>query len=237
MKCAVALLAFAMLEGVVSSVPRMRALVSVKAKMGIRPELHPVSDHKLFDGPTADYTTDERPVVKDHFSWPFPQVQDSHDYEKDYVKDENGDGGEHKAQLTYDDLRIKLEKQQARLDELKGKYDDAHMRVDDAQRKEEAARKAAEDAHKKAEEAGKQTVAVPAGDVGGATGKVEAEIKDLEKCKEQLKKAKEQLQKAIDDRKAAMVAYETAKVEEDKAKVAEAAAISEEKKMEVEVKE
>jgi hypothetical protein len=237
MKCVWTLLALAAARSAVSSAPGRRALVSVKAKTRINPELHPVSDQKFFDGARADYPTDGRPVVKDHFSWPFPEVQDSHDYEKDYVKDENGDGGEHKAQMAYDDLRMKLGKQQAELDDLKGRYEDAHSKVEEAQKKHEAAQKAAEDARRKADDAGEQEVKGPDGDVGSATGHVEAEINDLDKCKEQLRKAKEDLQKAIDERKAAMVAYETAKVEEDKAKTAQVAAVAEEKKFEAEVKE
>lgn len=213
------------------------SLAKLASTAGINPPLMPVSDKKFFDGARADYATDLRPQVKDHFTWPFPEVQDSHDYDKDYVKDENGDGGEYKAQSTYDNLRAKLAKQKADLEELKRKEDSANADVDNARKKEEGARKSADDARKKAEEAGKQGVDGPAGDVGGLTGEVEAEIKDLEDCKEQLRKAKEKLQKAIDERKAAMEAHDAAQAAEQKALAAEAKAKAEETKLEAELKE
>merc|ERR1719238_1587462 len=141
----------------------------IASTVGINPPLMPVSDKKFFDGARADYVTDLRPQVKDHFTWPFPEVQDSNDYDKDYVKDENGDGGEYKAQSTYDNLRAKLAKQKAELEELKRKEAAANAEVNDAKRNEEAARKAAEDAHRKADETGKNVVDHPSGDVGGLT--------------------------------------------------------------------
>merc|ERR550537_1664833 len=110
---------------------------SIQSRMGINPDLHPTSDKKFFDGAKADYVTDMRPAVKDHFTWPFPEVQDSHDYDKDYVKDENNDGGAYKAQSTYDDLRAKLAKQRADLEELKRKEAAANAGVNDAKKNEE----------------------------------------------------------------------------------------------------
>merc|ERR1719272_2877724 len=80
--------------------PRNREKAS---RAGIHPGLDPVSDKKFYDGSRADYVTDLRPH-KDaplHFSHPFPEVQDSNDYDKDYVKDENGDSGEFAAQEKY----------------------------------------------------------------------------------------------------------------------------------------
>lgn len=213
------------------------SLAKLASTADINPPLMPVSDKKFFDGPRADYATDLRPQTKHHFTWPFPEVQDSNDYDKDYVKDENGDGGEYIAQSTYDNLRAKLAKQKADLEDLKRRESSANADVDNAKKKEEAARKIAEDAHKKADEAGKKGVDGPSGDVGGLTGEVEAEIKDLEDCKEQLKKAKERLQKAIEERKAAMQAHDEAQAAEQKALAAEAKAKAEEDKLEAELKE
>jgi len=198
--------------------------VSLKVSLArINPELAPVSDKKFFDGRRADYVTDRRPH-KDaplHFTHPYPEVQDSNDYDKDYVKDENGDGGEHAAQSLYDRLRHAIVEQQKELEALK------------------AAQKAARDAlaaHKGTGDAQHEKVPeVPAaGDL--STKEVETEIDDLDKCKEQLRIAKEKLKKAIDERKAALDAYEKAKVAKEEAKAKEAAAKAEEVKLEKDVK-
>merc|ERR1740130_429610 len=39
---------------------------------------------------------------------PYPTVQDSEDFDKDFVKDENTDNGEYTAQSEYDSLRHKV---------------------------------------------------------------------------------------------------------------------------------
>merc|ERR1719330_192664 len=72
----------------------------------ITPELSPESHEKFFD---HDYPDDHRPSVHKDFNFqhPFPVLQDSEDYDKDYVKDENHDGGEWQAQQRYDALRAK----------------------------------------------------------------------------------------------------------------------------------
>merc|ERR1719510_1976058 len=74
--------------------------------LDITPELSPESHEKFFD---HDYPDDHGPSVhKDYnFQHPFPVLQDSEDYDKDYVKDENSDGGEWRAQQRYDALRAK----------------------------------------------------------------------------------------------------------------------------------
>merc|ERR1719515_487272 len=191
---------------------------------GSHPALHPVSDSKFYDGSRADYVTDERPH-KDaplHFTHPYPEVQDSNDYDKDYVKDENGDSGEFAAQQRYDKLRQSIVDQMKELERLK------------------ALQKAAHDAlaaHKGAAGAKHETVpdVPPAGDL--STKEVEAEISDLDKCKEQLRIAREKLQKAIVERKAALEAYEKAEADRVAAKAKFAAAKAEEVHLEGEVKE
>merc|ERR1719191_2689567 len=46
-----------------------------------------------------------------HFKHPYPAVQDTDEFDKDFVKDQNSDNGEYKAQTTYDRLRAQIAKQ------------------------------------------------------------------------------------------------------------------------------
>merc|ERR1719298_353246 len=75
----------------------------------IEPELDPESDKKFFG---KDYPDDRRaPTIPHHkFSHPYPTVQDSERYDKDYVEDSNDDGGYWKAQMRYDVAKTKLVK-------------------------------------------------------------------------------------------------------------------------------
>merc|ERR1712232_1299973 len=65
----------------------------------ISPALEPVSP-KHFD---KDYPADKQAVVDETyvFNHPYPAVQDSNDFDKDFVKDENSDGGRWAAQMQY----------------------------------------------------------------------------------------------------------------------------------------
>lgn len=78
---------------------------------GIHPELSPKSDKKFFG---KDYGADMRPGIDAAPKWtaPYPKVQSPEKYDKDYVKDENADGGHWKAQMDYDTLKMKYYKQQ-----------------------------------------------------------------------------------------------------------------------------
>merc|ERR1719240_1393323 len=78
----------------------------------INPELDPTSDKKFFG---KDYPDDVRSPAYHHFDHPYPTVQDSDRYDKDYVKDENDDGGYWKAQLDYDAAKNALGKEQKEL--------------------------------------------------------------------------------------------------------------------------
>merc|ERR1719217_1074950 len=87
-------------------------LVNVTAK--IEPDLDPVSDKKFF---TKDYPDDMRPQTLKQFNHkfghPYPTVQDSDRYDKDYVEDSNNDAGYWDAQMRYDKAKmyyIKMEK-------------------------------------------------------------------------------------------------------------------------------
>merc|ERR1712196_536910 len=60
------------------------------------------------------------------FDHPYPAVQDSSDYDRDYVKDENSDGGRWQAQMEYDTLRSKIREAQRILEELKKKMEEEY---------------------------------------------------------------------------------------------------------------
>jgi len=75
----------------------------------ISPSLDPKSSKKFFD---KDYPSDKRPGVDVlHFNHPYPVIQDSGDFDRDYVKDENSDNGHWDAQQEYDRLRHKLKRE------------------------------------------------------------------------------------------------------------------------------
>ena len=71
------------------------------------------ASHKKFFG--KDYPDDLRPSIDaaPKWSYPYPKVQSDSKYDTDYVKDENNDGGHWKAQMDYDELKMKYVKQQA----------------------------------------------------------------------------------------------------------------------------
>jgi len=80
-----------------------------------------------------DLKVDDRPQVGTlHFKHPYPTVQDSEDFDKDFVKDENTDNGEYTAQSEYDSLRHKvtLLKQLAKVAE--GRKNEEKVDLDDA---------------------------------------------------------------------------------------------------------
>merc|ERR1719461_471122 len=78
----------------------------------LRPSLAPKSDEKFFG---KDYPDDLRPTIDSHPKWsyPYPKVQSDAKYDVDYPKDENNDGGHWKAQMDYDEIKMKYIKQQA----------------------------------------------------------------------------------------------------------------------------
>merc|ERR1719169_365432 len=99
------------------------AVVSQQKAERISPSLEPRSDKKFFG---KDYPADKRAVADPKyyvFDHPYPAVQDSGDFDRDYVKDENSDGGKWEAQMDYDTLRSKIRKAKEKLDELKQKMD------------------------------------------------------------------------------------------------------------------
>merc|ERR1719253_2529270 len=84
--------------------------VAAEEDSGISPRVTQ-SDKKFFG---KDYPWDKRPKADImHFKHPYPVVQDSGEYDDDYVKDENSDNGSWKAQQEYDRLRHQLAKERA----------------------------------------------------------------------------------------------------------------------------
>merc|ERR1719487_1691696 len=88
----------------------------------IVPSLDPKSDKKFME---KDYPFDKRSITDEHyvFDHPYPAVQDSGDFDGDFVKDENSDGGLWDAQMRYDTLRAKIIKEKAKMEKLKKKME------------------------------------------------------------------------------------------------------------------
>lgn len=174
-----------------------------KAKQGIVPELDPISDTKFFK---KDYPDDYRPGPYNHFGYPYPTVQDSDRYDKDYVKDENDDGGYWKAQMDYDAIRNKLTKEKEQLAKALAKEQEEEKELEKAkiaEQKAEAEAVAAEKAEDKAEsDHAKSEADLEAlkSDIDQSADHTDGEITDLEECKKQLAAAKAQLKKELADK-------------------------------------
>lgn len=181
----------------------------------VRPEVEK-SDEKFFG---KDYPWDKRPIADKYYKFghPYPAVQDSGDFDRDFVKDENSDGGRWQAQMEYDTLRSKIRIAKGKLKELKEKmekeYEDWMQAKDKAKDGAGQLDEAGKDAQKKgaAAEAAQKKVNDLEGHsqkdgtkVGGAIGdavkKVEDEMSDLEKCKKALATAKKRLKKLMKEK-------------------------------------
>merc|ERR1719161_3068839 len=175
---------------------------NVEGKERIVPELEPKSDNKFMKD---DYPSDQRPNAYGlKFEHPYPTIQESADYDADYVKDENSDNGEWKAQSDYDAIRVKyrkeykemmaakkaMEKELAELEKAKELEHKAEIRADEAKVATDKARGEAEAAEKVYQDAKAATA------VGSA--KVDKELADLEDCKKELAEAKRKLQELLD---------------------------------------
>lgn len=189
----------------------------------VDPELDPKTDKQH----QKDYPLDARPeVVKgwkfDHLGGhPYPTVSKAAvDYDSDYVKDENGDGGEWNAQMNYDTLRSQVAKEQKEADLAKKQMLEQKERSDKAAQEESAAEVSSENAEKMAAEAkdaeksadavvekltGKdegENQTTVGGELGGAAGVVETEMKDLDDCKARLAAAKDRLKELVTEKAA-----------------------------------
>mmetsp|Transcript_53956 Transcript_53956/g.157486 ORF Transcript_53956/g.157486 Transcript_53956/m.157486 type:complete len:367 (+) Transcript_53956:66-1166(+) len=192
----------------------------------ITPKLDPKSDKVFFK---KDYPDDldakgRHGDVK--FNFPYPAVQDRHDYDKDYVKDENADDGQWKAQMEYDLLRTKISKDRddykkaketekqlrQELEAAQQKEAEAAQRAKDAEKKVAAAQAAASDSKEKAgklaeearaanETAAKQHEAVAKEhetEVEAAVQTVKKEMEDLKNCQQELAEARARLKELVE---------------------------------------
>jgi len=160
------------------------------------PELDPASHKQFFK---KDYPEDLRTPPVHNFSYPFPTVQDSEDYDKDFVKDENSDGGEWKAQQEYDQLKNKLRKQEQDLSKYKQTKDQDEHDLSTAIGEEAQAEKRVKDLEDKAAaqeaklEAAKKDVESATGYIPGFTHSIDDAVAHLKECEEELERARANL--------------------------------------------
>jgi len=217
-----------------SAVP-VKGKTASLAEKKIEPPLKDVSSDKKFFGPPfpADYPDDKRPTVSPHIAWqlkeenkPYPYLQSRHEFDADYVKDENSDKGDWKAQFDYDAYRKKLADEEARVRRAQEQADKEGKDVSDAQKAHDDAEKAVEDAKRDLgiakDDEGKagQGGSDEAGDglsaeekkalndmrkkVFEASQKLDKEKKDFEECQKKLEEAK----KRLEDVKARLAEFE-----------------------------
>lgn len=190
---------------------QLRSVVGKDAS-AISPTLRPESDKKFFG---KDYPADARPKVDVlHFKHPYPVVQDSGDFDRDYVKDENSDNGEWKAQTEYDRLRHKLLKEKEdlakALENKKKAEDELHDAMKREKEHEDKVKKEKEDEakgdakkkkehveHDKVHEAKTPGGASSDGEVKIAAEETKKAMKKLEDCKKELAEARERLKKLM----------------------------------------
>lgn len=189
---------------------------AVGDKKGVLPNLG--SDKKF----GKDYPLDARPSADIlHFKHPYPVVQDSDDFDKDFVKDENSDDGSFKAQSEYDRLRHKLAGEKAGVAKALAARDSAEKELERAmQREKEQKAKVVKETkerevheddtkevtkvhHKVAEKAPPtppseviaEKIAAVNGDIKIATQDTKQAMDALNECKKQLAEARESLKK------------------------------------------
>lgn len=125
------------------------AALTIRGHQNVTPDLEPKLDKKFFGPPfPADYPHDDKPAVAPNVTLkhPYPTVVAADKFEADYVKDGNGDKGEHKAQMEYDSLRAAIGKTVVVAEQAKSKMDEkakqlktAKAKVADAQERLKAA--------------------------------------------------------------------------------------------------
>lgn len=227
-----------------------RSSIESSGKSGksfISPELETKSDSKFFG---KDYPSDERPKVHVlHFKHPYPAVQDSDDFDKDFVNDENSDNGEFKAQSEYDRLRHKLAKEKEEFANILTAKDEAEKELHEALRRHEAPKKRRSppstrssggsngngeaiserwEAMTPPSRSSPGGIASP-GDVEVATSDTRRAMDALEECKKQLEKARANLKKLMKE-------LEEAKKEQDVTQAAYEADVARKKDSESEHK-
>jgi len=179
----------------------------------IVPALEPSSDSKFFG---KDYPRDKNPKVSKAFPFKFsyPNVQTSHEYDRDFVKDENGDGGFWEAQAEYDRLRTQARREEKDVEKAKK---EKHEREDDLEKAKEKEQKVSEEesraeqetdrARDKVNEVEKATNATEkerngvGKQVKEASTHAAKEAQDLEGCKQQLAEAKKKLEELLEEQR------------------------------------
>jgi len=206
----------------------------------IDPELHPKSDEKFFG---KDYPDDTQSKVAHKFSHPYPEIQDDSRYDKDYVKDENDDGGYWKVQMEYDRLKNAVNKERqdykealAKASQEESEYMKAKAAYDAAIGKESDLAAEEKEADSKHDKAGAE-LEVATKNVNQQVDEVEAEVKDLEDCKKQLIEAKAKLKELIGEKAAAEKQEAEKQAAEDEREVQEKEAEKKEKELEEKVQE
>lgn len=186
----------------------------------IHPDLNPKSSKKFFG---KDYPDDESPKVMHEFDYPYPAVQGSNTFDKDYVQDENNDRGEWEAQMEYDRLRSKLARQKKMVEKAKQKKEEQEEKAETPAKKTEDNESQSED--KKTPEASednrkedKSTDEKEHDDhkslkdeVDAANKTVRKEVTDLKDCESELEEAKAALEALRAKLEAAKKEQQTAK--------------------------
>jgi len=201
------------------------------------------SDKKFFG---KDYPWDKRPGVDVlHFKHPYPVVQDSDDFDHDFVKDENSDNGEFVAQTEYDRLRHKLAKEKTKVAKAMESIKKAEKEVEDVLRREASAKEREkkriqekkekeEDARKRGQIAGDSTTdeekkgegrkyVVPESKTPGgmaSPGEVEIATGETEKAMDKLEECKKQLKEAQEKLKKLVKELEEAKKQQEETQAA-----------------
>jgi len=191
----------------------------------VAPGLRPKSDTKFFG---KDYPEDLRPEVVHRFDHPYPSVQDDSDYDQDFVQDENHDNGEWTAQMEYDALKTRLQREKTEMMRAKEKMEDEKREYESIAGKEAAAERETEALEERAEKAADaaEDKAYKKHHASGQAQDVEDESEDLKKCEDELRTAKEELKRLLEQVKAADHASSEAA---DNADAAEAESVAAEK--------
>lgn len=184
---------------------------ATQLRSGISPTLQPKSDEAFF-GKGGDYPHDDRPGVDVfHFKHPYPVVQDSSDYDRDYVKDENSDNGYWAAQTEYDRLRHKLQTEKDIVQKALAGKEQAEKELEEVMKSRpkpkpkvptKAKKPVSDGSEGQAASSNAEKVTPPGGEsspgaVKVATGETERAMKRLEDCKKELKEARENLKELM----------------------------------------
>jgi len=201
----------------------------------LTPKLDPASSRRFF---LKEYPRDSQPKVGKSFPFdhPYPTVQEPDDFDRDYVKDENGDNGYWKAQTEYDNLRAKLRKEKQDVKEAIVKDKVVKEMEDEVKEKENEVREKENEV--------KEKVRRRENEVKEKVRRREKEevhsnftAEHLNDCRRELKEARMQLKKLLAELESAKQNKTAADEAVQDAKAKERAAETEEQEFKVQVKE